>query len=180
MNTCYITALYNFPLWLASHPVGQRVSHLFPSRPACLAPPWQPASRAHMYVCCSPGRRLSHLQANYGWYLLSGRNKNHRIEFSAALFWIQYWSAGWCRGFLALRILTSCLEINLNASWLFRGETYRTAGMPCYSRSGLVSRAHVVSLYLYLWPLTLHSPCIAIFCRCIRSSDLCLMSRLNK
>ena len=36
INTCYITALYNFPLWLASHPVGQcQPSFLFLADAPC-------------------------------------------------------------------------------------------------------------------------------------------------
>ena len=151
-NTCYITALYNFPLWLASHPVGQWVSHLSSSRPACLAPLWQPLFSAHMYVCYSPGWGVSHLQANYGRYLFSGRNKkpSDRILSSFILDSILVcWVMSW---FLGSKDFTSCLEINLNASWLFRGETYRTAGMPCYSRSAF-SPEHMWSLYIYTYDL---------------------------
>ena len=93
INTCYITALYNFPLWLASHPVGQWVSHLSSSRPACLAPLWQPSSRAYMYVCCSPGQDLAISSLTMAGTWLYGPTQQLRYNFLKVYYSIQYWSA---------------------------------------------------------------------------------------
>ena len=121
INTLLYNTLYNFLLVSQSHTVGQLDSHLFSFWPTRLAPFWQPTSSAYMCACSAPGWGLSHLQANYGRYLFSGRNKLNRIKFSAALFLdsiLVCWANLGDVVFLALRILHRCLEINPKAPWL--------------------------------------------------------------
>ena len=149
--------LYNFLLVRERATQLASVSHLFSFGPMCLAPCWLPTSSAYMCVCSAPGWGLSHLQANYGRYLFSGRNKTHRIKFSAALFLDSILVCLVMSWFLVLRILHRCLEINPKAPWLTaRRIVLSICWHACYSRLGLVVD-HMWSLYLYLWPSTLHS-----------------------